>query len=95
MRIIKSDAISFSAKLGVYTVRVANGTVKLNPLTCGMKGDQCIHKLAILLSNGFKVDDNVLKEINLYALLFEEKETKKSGRKVPRAGDVRGYCTGT
>jgi hypothetical protein len=92
--IIKSDAISFSAKLGVYTVQGASGmyTVKLNKMTCscGLKGDQCTDILAVLLANRFDVDvDTPVAEINLAALTKKGKgKGKKSGRKNARPGDV-------
>ena len=93
-QIIKADAVSFSSRLGVYTVQGYNGvhSVKLNPLSCscGLKGDQCVHKLSVLLANRFDVQaDEAYEEINLNALSKKGKgKGKKSGRKNPRRCDV-------
>ena len=73
-------------------MRGANGffSVNLNPVTCscGLKGDQCVHKLAVLLSNRFEVPDDPIKEVNLKALSKKGKgKGKKSGKK-KHIGDV-------
>ena len=93
-QIIKADAVSFSSRLGVYTVQGYNGvhSVKLNPLSCscGLKGDQCVHKLSVLLANCFDVQaDKAYEEMNLNALSKKGKgKGEKSGRKNPRRCDV-------
>lgn len=96
--IIINDKISFSAKLGTFTILAASGqfqTVRLFPkAVCSCHARQnCCHILAVKISLNMDVKEELkmspVRAINLTTLRKNAREDrKKPGRKRPRLGDV-------
>ena len=91
--IINNDLISYSAKLGVFTIRSDTaGTVTLAPEICSCPArHDCIHILAVKLSLGLgdSEDKLTLKKQNLATLRKNARLGRaKPGRKKPRTVDV-------
>ena len=91
--IISKDMISFSARLGVFTVSGESlETIHLIPETCSCPArNNCVHILAVKLALGLDLDKDkvTLKKRNLQTLRKNAREGRsKPGRKQPRKGDV-------
>ena len=93
-QIIHSDGVSFSAKLGIYTVHESNKyyCVRLSPPTCNcpLTKHQCHHILAVLIANGIDIDmsENKPVQINLTTMKKSKRGRQKAGRKRPRPDDI-------
>ena len=89
--IVENDQISFSAKLGIFSVGSGKNvySVKLNPEVCTCPGQKkCVHILAVRMALKIPTDDSYAKVVNLTILRKNARQKKKPGRKRPRVGDI-------